>query len=217
VVGAEELSRIFANTMEQRLGIEMAKMAGLTEDLAAASAPTLLTNWLRVMRDIWRRGAQEPLVPRDPSDGNFPATINSRRPDLNRVFAAAAQHTEAESIDLALKPLIADQDLRYRFVVATGVVRQALASQLGGAAGALDAYLSMQASRKNAVLHDLERDSWYRIGVATQLQEEGFDPAAVRARLTTTLERARNTLADITPGLPGLTGFEQLQAILPAA
>jgi len=68
----------------------------------------------------------------------------------------------------------------------------------------------LQARRKNEVLTDLERDSWFRIGVVAQMQEQDFQPKAVRSLLARTIGRAHHTLSDLAPGIPGATGIEQI-------
>jgi len=213
VASANELSQLFAATLEQRLGVEMAKMAGLTEDLAQACPAPYLAAWLKPMRDIWRRGGQEPLAPCGARDtwGGLP--VDPLRPDLNQVFVQAGPHGDAEAMDQAIAPLMADGDLRARFVAAAMDVRQALWPVVGGAAGALDTYLAAQAQRKSAVLPELMRDDWFRIALGIQMEAENFEPVAMQRLMSATVARARHMLADLAPDLPGASGIEQIQAM----
>jgi hypothetical protein len=213
IVSADELSGLYAAVLQQRLGIEMAKMAGLTEDLALVCPAQLLADWLQAMRAVWRHGGREPLVPNEANVAWRPQPVDPQRPDLNRILAAAAPWGEAALMDEAIAPLLADADLRGRLVRAAVAVRQALRPTLGDSAGALDGYLAIQASRKNAVLPELERDSWFRIAATTQMLDEDFRPAAVRALLDGVLQRASHALADLAPGLPGRTGTAQIQEL----
>lgn len=213
VVTVDELTELYGSELQRRLRIEMARMAGLTEDLANACPPELLADWLKAMQGIWLRGGQEPLVPFDAS-GTWPGLpLNPYRPDLNQVLTQAAPHGNAQAMDLAIAPVLADDVLRSRFVAASMAVRQALRPRLGGSAAGLDAYLGFQAKRKNAVLTDLLRDSWFRITVVTQMMEEDFRPEAVQRLLNGALNQARHTLADLTPNLPGASGIEQIQEL----
>jgi hypothetical protein len=97
-------------------------------------------------------------------------------------------------------------------VAAAVAVREALRPALGVSAEALDAYLGAQARRKNAVLPELERDNWFRIAVVTQMLDADFEPAVVQSLMTGAIDRARHVLADLSPGLPGANGIEQIQA-----
>jgi hypothetical protein len=211
VVRPDELQLLYWTVFQQRMSIEMAKMAGLTEDLAQACPKALLTDWLKPMRGIWLSGGREPLAPRDGNTAWSPLPINPKRPDLNRVFAAAAPHDDAEAMDRAVAPLLADATLRVNFVNAAMAVRRVLRPVLGGSEDALSAYLAKQASRKNAVLPELERDSWFRIAVTAQMLEEDFQPLAVQALMTRAVGRARHTLADLAPDMLGQSGIEQIK------
>ncbi|HEY8881094.1 MAG TPA: hypothetical protein VIN03_26215 [Roseateles sp.] len=211
VISKDELTRLYGTVLERRLGIEMAKMAGLTEDLALACPEAHLSAWLQVMRRILVRGGEELLVPREPNSAWTELPVDPLRPDLNRVLAASAGHGQPQAMDQSIAPLLADAELRSQFVHAAMAVRQALRPTLGHAAGALEPYLSVQARRKNAVLPELERDSWFRIGVVAQMLDGGFQPAAVQALLDGTLSQARHTLADLAPDLAGANGVAQVQ------
>ena len=215
VVQPDELRHLYWSAYEERLRIEMAKMAGLTEDLAQACPPALLAAWLQAMRGIWLPGGREPLAPRDATEAWRPMPVDPKRPDLNRVLAAAAPHDDAVAMDQAIAPLLADAGSRRRFVDAAVAVRQALKPELGGAAGALSTYLVAQAERKNQVMPQLERDSWFRIGVVAQMLDEDFQPTAVQALMKDAVSRTRHTLADLAPDIPGCTGIEQVQALAP--
>lgn len=214
VVQLDELSHLYWTTYSRRLGVEMAKMAGLTEDLAQACPPDLLMAWLQTMQRIWLAGGHQILTPRDVSEAWRPLPIDPRLPDLNRVLAAAAPHGRAEAMDRAIAPLVADECMRSRFVDAALAVRRAVVCGLGGgAADTLDIYLARQAERKNKAMPQLERDSWFRIGVVTQMLEEDFQPAAVRTLMTEAVGSARSTLADLAPDIPGTSGIEQVYAL----
>jgi Arc/MetJ-type ribon-helix-helix transcriptional regulator len=213
VVPPDELRYLYWTAYEQRLSIEMAKMAGLTEDLAQACPKALLTTWMNAMRGIWLAGGREPLAPRDARVVWSPLPNNPKRPDLNRLLAAAAPHDDAEAMDQAIVPLLADAAMRGRFVNASMAVRRALRPILGSAGGALGAYLAEQAARKNAVLPELERDSWFRIAVTGQMLDEDFQPAAVQALMTRAVSRAHHVLADLSPDMPGQSGIQQIKAL----
>lgn len=213
VVLTEELAHQYLSTLDQRLAVEMVRMAGLTEDLAQACPPGLLVEWTQAMRGIWLKGAQEPLQPREAGTAWRPLPVDPRRPDLNRVLAAAAPHGNPEAMERAIAPFLADVGLRQRFVAAAVAVRAALRPLLGSSAGALDAYMGAQACRKNAVLPELERDSWFRIAVVTQMLDADFEPSVVRSLLAGAVGRARHALSDLSPDLPGANGFDQVQAM----
>jgi hypothetical protein len=210
VASKEELTHLYGTVLERRLGIEMAKMAGLTEDLALACPEVHLSAWLQSMRRILVRGGEQLLAPREANSAWTELPIDPLRPDLNRVLAASAGHGEPEAMDRSVAPLLGDADLRSQFVRAAMAVRQAVRPILGHAGGALDRYLAMQARRKNAVLPELERDSWFRIGVVAQMLDGGFQPAAVQALLEDTLNRARYALADLAPDLTRASGVAQI-------
>jgi hypothetical protein len=116
-------------------------------------------------------------------------------------------------MDQAIAPLLADAGLRSRFVAAAMAVRQALLLVVDGPPGTLGAYLAIQAQRKNAVCHELARDSWFRINVVAKMQAENFSSAAVQRLMSSTIARARHTLSDLVPDLPGTNGIEQIQAL----
>lgn len=210
-VQPDELGHIYWTTLEERLGIEMAKMAGLTEDLALACPSALLATWLQAMRGIWIYGGREPLAPRDATEDWRPLPIDPKCPDLNRVLAASAPHGDPTAMDRAIAPLLADGGLRTRFVNAALAVRRFLAQELGNAADGLDAYLEKQARRKNGALPQLERDSWFRIGVVAQMLEADFQPATVHTLMADAIGAVRHTLVDLAPGIPGATGAEQVR------
>jgi hypothetical protein len=212
VVSAEELANQYIITLDQRQTVEMAKMAGLTEDLAQACEPTLLDEWKKAMRGIWLQGAKEPLQPRQAGTPWRPLPANPHRPDLNRLFTEAAPHGNAEAMDRAIRPMLADANLRQRFVAAAVAARQSLRPVLGSSASALDAYMAAQARRKNAVLPELERDNWFQIGVIKQMADTGFEPAVVQSLMTSAISRASYVLADLAPELPGANGIDQIRA-----
>lgn len=210
VVSADELEDSFASAMEQRLAVEMAKMAGLTEDLALACPQALLVDWLRAMRSIWHRGGRDPVAPRDPQVSEDPPAANPLRPDLSQILTASASHTEAEGMDRGLQPLLSDEHLRRRFIESSLAVREVLKQVVGGAEQALDLYIKSQATRKNAVLCPLERDSWYRIHIVTQMQEANFSTSTVESLMMSALRMAKYTLSDISPDFVGDSGLRQV-------
>lgn len=213
VVQPSEIGNIYWKELEQRLGVEMAKMAGLTEDLAATCPPELLTTWLQAMRCIWIYGGREPLAPRDATEAWRPLPIDPKHPDLNQVLIASAQHDDPTAMDNGIAPFLADADLRSRFVSAAVAVRKSIGMELGNASNALRPYLAMQAHRKNRVLHQLERDSWFRIGVVAEMLDADFQPAVVRKLMADSISFAQHTLSDLAPELPGCSGAEQVRAL----
>ncbi|MEO6278249.1 hypothetical protein [Roseateles sp.] len=214
VAQLDELSHLYWTTYTERQSIEMAKMAGLTEDLAQACSPDLLMAWLQAMQRLWIAGGRQVLAPRDPTEAWRPMPVDPKFPDLNRILAAAAPHGGAEAMDRSIAPLVADERMRSQFVDAALAVRRAVKYPLGdGAADAFDTYLARQAERKNDVMPQFERDSWFRIGVVAQMLEEDFQPAAVQTLMAEAVGSARRTLADLAPDIPGTSGIEQVHAL----
>lgn len=215
IVSCEDLGAEYGRHFQQRLAIEMAKMAGLTEDMAAACPPELLGTWLRTMRSTWTRGAKERFVTDagQLADGrSVPPPRQVGRFDLNAIFAAAGPCGDAQGMDRALAPLLNDTHLRTEFVQAASQVRAWLRSQVGPAADGLDAYLGRQALRKNALLPALQREKRAGLDLLTpfrQMEIHG-DTAAIGPAIDRALSQARHVLADLDPALPGDTGMAQL-------
>ncbi|HWW70112.1 MAG TPA: hypothetical protein VN089_09240 [Duganella sp.] len=216
VVGCDDLSSEYGNHLQQRLAIEMAKMAGLTEDMAVACPSDLLSAWLKAMRNIWVRGAHERFVTDTGHRADGKPVPPPRRVgcyDLNAILAAAGPCADAECMDRTLTPLLDDPALRRAFVQAAIQVRAWLRAQAPDAAGGtLDAYLGRQARRKNAVLPALQREKSAGLDLLKpfrQLESSG-DTDAIGSTIDQTLAKARHVLADLDPELPGDTGMAQL-------
>ena len=214
VISADDMAIQFGQHLQQRLAVEMAKMAGLTEDMAQACPADLLAAWLTAMRDIFQRGADERFVvnPGAMADGApAPAPRRSGRYDLNAVLSVAAPCVDGQDMDRALAPLLDDPALRLRFVRAAVDVRHSLLASAGDAGANLAAYLGAQAERKNTVLDGLQRDTWFRT-VAIRRIEDSADADRIHAVMDETLAWSRHVLSDLHPWLPGANGLEQLQA-----
>lgn len=219
VIGGGELADEYGKHLQQRLAIEMAKMAGLTEDMAAACPADLLAPWLKAMRAIWTRGAHERFVTDAGrlADGRpAPPPRRTGSFDLNAILAAAGPCADADSMDRTLVPLLNDAALRREFVGASVRVRAWLGARTGVAAGpALAAYLGRQARRKNATLPALQREKRAGLDLLTtfrQLEIQG-DIGAIGPAIDRALGEARHVLADLDPALPGDTGIAQWLAV----
>jgi hypothetical protein len=218
IVGCEDLGSEYGRHFQQRLAIEMAKMAGLTEDMASACPPESLQAWLKTMRAIWTRGAHERFVTDTGqlADGrSAPPPRQTGRFDLNAIFAAAGPCGDADGMDRALIPLLDAAALRHDFVKAASAVRAWLRNRAAPeACSGLDAYLGRQAARKNAVLPALQREKsagFDLLAPFRQLERSG-DTAAIGPAIDRALAQARHVLADLDPALPGNTGMDQLPA-----
>lgn len=215
VISGEAMAADYGRVLQERLAIEMARMAGLTEDMAVACPPELLGKWFRAMRSIWMRGADEQFVSFSGhmSDGQpTPAPRKRRQYDLNAVLTAAGPHSEPLAMDEALQPHLDDPALRQGFVTAAAEVRAWLQSWTGSPQQALDAYLGRQAARKNAELDLLRRDENASLSELRRLEVEGLTQH-VGAAIDAALGQARHGLADLCPASPGNSGLEQLQAL----
>jgi len=215
VITPDALSQLFSTTMEERLTVELGRMAGLTEDLAQACPKPLLQSWTKVMLDIRRRGAKD--EPSAASGGCTPQLstwgVNPNRPDFSVVLTLAAPHGTAEAMARAVAPHLADENLRSRFVAAAVETRQALCHSLEFQACDLTRYLSMQARRKNAPLTELETDGHFPIPLIADIEAHGYAADELRQRLSGAIENARATLSDLAPDIPGTNGLEQLRQL----
>jgi hypothetical protein len=219
IASHEELGKLYGLQFQQRLAIEMAKMAGLTEDMAAACPAELLQAWLKAMRGVWTRSAHERFVTDagHMADGRpAPPPRQAGRFDLNAIFAAAGPCGDADGMDRALIPLLDDAALRRDFVKAASAVRTWLRGRVGPEAGSgMDDYLGRQAARKNAILPALQREKFAGFDVLKpfrQMEIDG-DTAAIGPAIDRALAQARHVLADLDPALPGDTGAAQIQAM----
>ena len=215
VVSGKEMAADYGRVLQERLAVEMARMAGLTEDMAVACPPELLGRWFRAMRSIWMRGADEQFVSFSGhmSDGQpTPTPLKRRQYDLNAVLAAAGPHSEPLAMDEALQPHLDDPALRQGFVAAAAEVRAWLRSWSGAPTQALDAYLGRQAARKNAELDLLRRDETASLSELRRLEVEG-QTQHIGAAIDAALRQARHGLADLCLALPGDNGLEQLKAL----
>jgi hypothetical protein len=215
VISCEDLTTEYGRHLQTRLAVEMVKMAGLTEDLASACPPKLLEDWLKVMRNIWTRGARERFVTDTGhfADGRMRPPRSVGNYDLNAILAVAAPCAAPLGMDRALTPLLDDPALRRDFVHAASEVRAWLRNHVGGAAAmGLDAYLGRQAKRKNAGLPTLQREKSAGFDLLRpfrQLERAG-DIFAIGPAIDKALARARHVLADVDPDSPGATGIAQL-------
>jgi hypothetical protein len=219
IVSCDDLTEEYGRHFQQRLAIEMAKMAGLTEDMASACPAELLRTWLKAMRSTWTRGAQERFVTDSGrlADGRAaPPPRQLGRFDLNAILAAAGPCGDAESMDRALAPLLGDPTLRREFVNAASEVRRWLRNLVEPEGSSnLDAYLARQALRKNADLPALKREKSAGLDLLKpfrQLEIAG-NTAAIGPAIDRALVQARHVLADLDPALPGDTGVAQLVGV----
>jgi hypothetical protein len=214
VVSAEDLVDVYQNALNERLGIEFARMAGLTEDLVEACPSSLLDSWRGVMLEIARRGAGDRHVPFSGcmADGGRTPAASPRRYRLNaalaRLWDAGAPHCQ----DAALAPVVPDAALRTRLVRGAADVRAVVAAGDPAAAHATNVYLARQALRKNESLEILHRDAFAR-----QCMVELEDAEDLAGKLQSMLKRhiaqASHVLDDLDPELPGPTGREQIAAL----
>ncbi len=219
IINCDDLGKEYGQHFQQRLAIELAKMAGLTEDMASACPAELLQAWLKAMRSTWTRGAHERFVTDAGSlidNQSVPPPRQVGRFDLNAIFAAAGACADADSMDRELAPLLDDPFLRRTFVNSASQVRAWLRNHLGREAGrSLDAYLGLQALRKNAILPALQREKSAGLDVIKPLRhlEQHGDTAAIGPTIEQALTQARYVLADLDPALPGRTGVEQMMRL----
>lgn len=210
----DEIERLYHRTLRRRLGIEMARMGGLTEALALACPAALLDAWLGSMRAIWAQGAQERFVQwsgRMDDGQQTPPPRTAGQRDLSAVLASAGGIAEATQLDARLQPLLPEASLREAFVRAGCAVQQHLRQQAGDEAPWLASFLARQAQRKNGPLTGLRRD---RNASHTGLLacEAAGDAAAATRLLTRVLEQARQVLSDLDPSLPGDDAATQWRA-----
>ena len=221
LIGGEALSDEYGRHLQQRLAIELAKMAGLTEDMAQACPAGLLQDWLQAMRAIWTRGAHERFVNDDGAmaDGrSVPAPRHAGRHDLSAILAVAGPCRDADAMDRALQPLLDDATLRAGFVRGAARVRDFLGGLAGDSHASLPAYLGRQAARKNADLPMLRRQPHAGFTLMRRFREleSDGDVGAIGAAIDGALAQARAVLGDLDPALPGATGLAQsrwLQAV----
>lgn len=219
LIGAEMLARVYEEHFQQRLAIEMCRMAGLTEDMGVACPSDLTQAWLNAMREVWTRGAHERFVG-DPGamvgGEAAPPPRQTGRYDLNAVMAAAGPCVDAEHMDRALAPLLDEVKVRTDFVKTACQVRAWLRNDVGDpAAAGLDAYLGRQALRKNAVIPALQRVRADGLDVVPPFRtlEVRGDTGDIGSAIDTALAQARQVLLDLDPLLPGNTGIAQMQAM----
>jgi len=214
VTAPDALAQLFNTTMEERLAVELARMSGLTEDLTQACPKPLLHTWMKVMLDIRRRGVKNdiPAV-----DGRTPRLstwgVDPHRPDLGVVLTLAVPQASAEAMDRAIAPHLADEHLRSRFVATALEVREALCHSLDLQATDLNNYLAMQARRKNTPLTELESDGHFPMPIIAKIAAHGYEPDAVQRCLSGAIIKARTTLSDLAPDLPGSNGQEQIRLL----
>ncbi|MYM85875.1 hypothetical protein GTP91_01635 [Rugamonas sp. FT82W] len=216
VVSCDDLGKEYSLHFQHRLAVELAKMAGLTEDMASACPPELLKSWLKTMRDIWTCGARERFVTdAGQISGNAPPPPprQTGRFDLNAIFAKAGGCAEAHSMDRALMTLLDDPFLRRAYVNSASQIRAWLRQHCGQApATNIDIYLGSQALRKNTIIAGLQREKSAGLDVIQPFRrlEICGDTAAIAPSIKHTLAQARHVLADLDPELPGRTGIEQM-------
>jgi hypothetical protein len=216
IISIQNLAADYQRVLAQRLAVEMAKMAGLTEDMALACPADLLDTWFKVMREIWTRGAGEQFVHYSGSMVNgapTPPPRSAGRYDLNLLLPTLWQHAGPDATDQALAPSLTDPTLRARLIHASQAVQASLVQWAGVSTGALQSYLARQAQRKNASLEVIQRDT-YAHHPAFGAFEAAMDVDHVGATIDTLISEARRILCDLDPELPGPTGQEQLRASL---
>lgn len=209
---AEELVDLFSKEHATRLKIEMAKMAGLTEDLASRCPRELLESLFNSMRSIWERGANERFVSYSgwgTKVGATPAPRAIGRYKLNQILSVAGANDGSHSLDRALVEILDDDLLRSRFVRSYVAVRQWLCACNLASPAAVDAYIARQSARKNADLPQLDRTSLLK-----QLHAiEAAGGSEIGRFIDATTTSAARVLQDLDPDLTGHLGAEQLKAL----
>lgn len=215
IAGVQDLTAVYERELTQRLGIEMARMAGLTEDLAQRLPVPAMERWLTVMREVWTRGAGERFVHyagHVESGVPTPPPRKAGRYDLNAVFSQLWLDADAEIADRRLAPFLNDDHLRCRFVTAAFAVRQELQASLNLKSELLTRYLIRQAQRKNSSLAVIERDCFALHPAFTALEASG-EVGRVGPTIEAMLAESRTVLSDGDPGLSAVTGMGQLREL----
>jgi hypothetical protein len=214
VVGAEDLAAAYQQEVNARLRIEFARMAGLTEDLAAACTLSLLDSWTGVMLEIAMRGAGDRHVPFTGcmADGGKTPAGTRRSYQLNVALSSLWSADSLEKQDAALAPVVPDLVLRNRLLRGADGIRAALSGGDSVFSNAVTRYLARQAARKNSSLENLHRETFAR---QCRLElDDGYD---LKHKLQSLLQRhvaeARYVLDDLDPDLPGITGRKQIASL----
>jgi hypothetical protein len=215
-VSAEALSALYRKHFNSRLAVEMAKMGGLTEDMAEECPPHLLENLLRTTRSIWRRGANESYLTQYP--GNIEEDQSHRPPraigrfDLNSILELSTRALDADIMETTLAPSLTDPKLRTDYIATTMDIRQWLQSRTGHSNQNVLRYLAVQSQRKNSSLYFLGRTSNGSHAAFSKLESEN-DLAGAASLIDHLVKQGLTILSDLNPELPGKSGFEQLNEL----
>lgn len=204
-----ELVHLFDACLTDRLSIEMARMIGFSEDQVTLCPAPDLHRLLRVLHEVWSRGATEAFVTfsgRGVDGGPGPAPKSHGRYDLSAWLTLAADSHGVPDTCSLLAPQVHDRALLERFANAYWDVRRAITEECEAPPEALHAYLVRQAHRKNADLRGLNN-----AGIIRRLQQiEREDPNGAAEVIDEALVAARWILPDLDPSLPGRSGTSQV-------
>lgn len=203
-----ELVQLYEGCLADRLSVEMAKMAGYTEDLVATCPALDRLRLLGAMFEVWSRGAGEAFMTAPcRSAGPKPPPKSLGRYDLSLVLMTAARSQNLGETTRCLEPMVNDTALLERFVRAYWDVREAVTAEYEFVPDLLQRYVSRQAMRKNADLSGLNDDKAVheRLFEIEQGDEDGAGSVVEQA-----LTAARWILPDLDPELPGRTGAKQI-------
>lgn len=215
IASSPELAELFRSHYEIRESIELSKMAGLSEDIAIACPTKVLNTWAATMRQIYKRGADEPFLTQFPGlmTGGVatPPPRATGRFDLTDILKTYGESSDAPSMDARLSGSLTDAHLRSRFVGAVEDVRSWLKQWAGADRESTIAFMRRQATRKNGNLDCLSRAP---NGAHAALA--GIEALPEAAKLASrhiheTLVVARRVLTDLDPDIRGANGAEQLR------
>jgi hypothetical protein len=218
IVSAQNLIDAFLFHFQQREVVEMAKMGGLTEDLALACPVGVLATWGRVMKAIWKSGADEPFLTQYEGNmkdgGTCPAPRATGDYDLSSIFRIAGNATNEQYMDRMLSNELSNERLRVAFVSSTMEVRRWFRAWASSSEEQVDAFIAMQVDRKNGSLECLRRapNGSHAIfeGIESLVAEADQVVEAAAACIDSMLKRIWFVLPDLAPSVPGRTGAEQL-------
>jgi len=210
IVTADVLAGRFYAEYEHRLGIEMVKMSGMTEDLALTVPRELVAPWVAAALEIAKRGADEAFVAYPGSNvggRRTPHPHSVGRYDLSSVLARTGGITSGYKLDEALAPQLEDQALRQKYVRTSISLFDHVVRATGFDASIVERYFSCQAVRKNASLECL-----YRPRTRELLMKAESDPRRAKCIIDDCASKARIILSDLDPEIDARTGASQLAA-----
>ncbi|MFG6417309.1 hypothetical protein ACG02S_25785 [Roseateles sp. DC23W] len=212
VISVSDLQGVFYKQLAVRLEIEMAKMAGLTEDLAIQCPEPLRKALFNSMRLIWRRGADEAFVSYtgwNTGHSTTPPPRAAGRYNLNMILAKAGAENCSFSWESALRPLLEDDQLRALFIHDYEAVRRWARSCGVAQPCTVDKFFTTQAARKNAELPELDRGALVK--ALQQLEADGGKD--VGQFIDQTVMRAQRAVSDLDPDIIASNGIEQLRVL----